>query len=338
MQALQSVRHALTEDEGASPHACPNACPHASTRSAVALRSSPLSIQLCSASSHSCPPRAPPAMRALPPGASILSFGESAAAAAAFGAGTASLSSDPEEALIAAFEAVQAQLEAGAAMPTPLVDARESGACATVAYLREGMLWVAGAGDCTAVLATKKKREIATPRGGYDEFAALQLTTEHKVDHPGEQARIEAAGGTVRPAIYEDGEVVVPARMFEDLKDKRRGPGLAVSRGIGDLGAMRCGLIPTPEVRKHKLDAEADSFLILASDGVWEFISSQVPLLPSSPPRPLFLTSNPSPPLPHLLSLTDFPSPTLLHPRRRRSTSSPPFTATASAPSTRASG
>ena len=208
------------------------------------------------------------------PGASILRFGESAAAAAAFGAGTASLSSDPEEALIAAFEAVQAQLEACAALPTPSVDARESGACGTVAYLREGMLWVAGAGDCTAVLATKRKQE-SSAGGGYDEFEALTLTTDHKVDHPAEQARIEAAGGRGRPAIYEEGEVVVPARMFEDLKDKRRGPGLAVSRGIGDLGAMRCGLIPTPEVRKHMLDVDADSFLILASDGVWEFITPQ---------------------------------------------------------------
>lgn len=199
-------------------------------------------------------------------GASILGFGAKAAAAAAFGAGTASLRDDPAAALVAAFEAVQTQLEAVAAEPNPSVDARESGSTATVAYLREYMLWVAGAGDSTCVLGT-------TDDAGQP--LAKALTTDHKVDLPGERARIEAFGGQVRPAVYEDGELVAPARMFEDLHDKKKGPGLAVSRGIGDLNAMKVGLIPTPEVQKHKVDPAKDRFLIVASDGVWEFITPQ---------------------------------------------------------------
>lgn len=35
------------------------------------------------------------------------------------------------------------------------------------------------------------------------------------------------------------------------------------------------GVIPVPEILKYELD-ESDKFMIMASDGVWEFISSQV--------------------------------------------------------------
>jgi serine/threonine protein phosphatase PrpC len=35
------------------------------------------------------------------------------------------------------------------------------------------------------------------------------------------------------------------------------------------------GVIPEPEVKIFDVD-ESDQFMIMASDGVWEFISSQV--------------------------------------------------------------
>ena len=37
---------------------------------------------------------------------------------------------------------------------------------------------------------------------------------------------------------------------------------------------MRCGLIPTPDIYSHVVRAE-DRFIILASDGVWEFIDNE---------------------------------------------------------------
>lgn len=204
-------------------------------------------------------------------GAKMLTFGQSAAAAAAFGAGTVSLRSDPKESLIAAFEAVQAQLEACAEEETPLVDARDSGACATVAYLRDHTLWIAGAGDCSAVLGTCQQ---GNAQGGA--ITAKRLSTDHKCDLDSERKRIESMGGYVRPAMYDDdGDLVAPARLFEDIYDRKKGPGLAISRGIGDLKAMRCGYIATPEVQKHRIDPAKDRILILASDGVWEFLSPQ---------------------------------------------------------------
>ena len=55
---------------------------------------------------------------------------------------------------------------------------------------------------------------------------------------------------------------------------------LAISRSIGDLSAVPCGMSATPEVISRPLRTGAssggeDAFLILASDGVWEFLSEQ---------------------------------------------------------------
>jgi len=84
--------------------------------------------------------------------------------------------------------------------------------------------------------------------------------------------RIEQAGGYVRPAVN-NGDDFAPARLYEDKRFPWKGPGLAIARGLGDLNSMRCGMIPTPEVTKRKVTSE-DKFLIMASDGLWEFISN----------------------------------------------------------------
>ena len=50
-------------------------------------------------------------------------------------------------------------------------------------------------------------------------------------------------------------------------------PGLAMSWSIGDGLAHRYGVIPDPEIKKIKLGLE-DKVIVLASDGVWEFLSN----------------------------------------------------------------
>lgn len=47
-----------------------------------------------------------------------------------------------------------------------------------------------------------------------------------------------------------------------------------MSRSFGDMVAAKVGCISTPEIFEFNLD-ENDKFLIVASDGVWEFISSK---------------------------------------------------------------
>lgn len=48
-----------------------------------------------------------------------------------------------------------------------------------------------------------------------------------------------------------------------------------MARSIGDYAVKDVGVIPEPEVKEFTIVPE-DKFMILASDGVWEFISSQV--------------------------------------------------------------
>lgn len=50
-------------------------------------------------------------------------------------------------------------------------------------------------------------------------------------------------------------------------------PGLAMSRSFGDRVAASVGVIAEPEITEYKFHDE-DKFMIIASDGVWEFIES----------------------------------------------------------------
>jgi serine/threonine protein phosphatase PrpC len=47
-----------------------------------------------------------------------------------------------------------------------------------------------------------------------------------------------------------------------------------MARSIGDYAVKEVGVIPEPDVTERSISA-GDKFMILASDGVWEFISSQ---------------------------------------------------------------
>ena len=51
-------------------------------------------------------------------------------------------------------------------------------------------------------------------------------------------------------------------------------PGLAMTRSFGDRVAATVGVISEPEIKEFDLDVN-DKFMIIASDGIWEFISSQ---------------------------------------------------------------
>lgn len=50
-------------------------------------------------------------------------------------------------------------------------------------------------------------------------------------------------------------------------------PGLAMTRSMGDGVAQSVGVIPDPELFEFLLSPE-DQFLVVASDGVWEFLSN----------------------------------------------------------------
>jgi len=99
-----------------------------------------------------------------------------------------------------------------------------------------------------------------------------QLSRDHKPNDPDESIRILAAGGRIE--AFKDmitGEDMGPSRVWLPTEDI---PGLAMSRSIGDYVAQSVGVIPDPEILEYEI-CEEDQFLVIASDGVWEFMPNE---------------------------------------------------------------
>ena len=123
--------------------------------------------------------------------------------------------------------------------------------------------WVANAGDSRAVLGTRD--------GPRSMISVTALTEDQKPDLPKEEERILKCGGYVSHASPQFGPPRVWVRQGE-------GPGLAMSRSIGDHICKPVGVIATPEVLKFDVDLSSsakDHRLLLASDGVFEFIDNK---------------------------------------------------------------
>lgn len=100
------------------------------------------------------------------------------------------------------------------------------------------------------------------------------LSTDHEPGHVKERARIESRGGAVRPTRDgRSGLYVGPQRVW-NLAAGGHVPGLAMSRSIGDRVATEVGVISDPVVTYHNLSRSRDRSVVLASDGVWQFMSN----------------------------------------------------------------
>lgn len=133
-----------------------------------------------------------------------------------------------------------------------------SGCTATVALHQkvENKLYVAHVGDSRCVLGRHSQNGIT----------AVDLTIDHKPNNEAERRRILESGGQLRKL-----EGDLSYRIF--LKGKQF-PGLAISRAIGDTAGAQAGVSCEPDIREYTLNSQ-DTFIILCSDGVWEFLSSK---------------------------------------------------------------
>lgn len=50
---------------------------------------------------------------------------------------------------------------------------------------------------------------------------------------------------------------------------------MGLIRSLGDVVAHSAGVISDPEFTEFELDSNADKFLVVATDGLWEFINNQ---------------------------------------------------------------
>ena len=136
------------------------------------------------------------------------------------------------------------------------IDTNFSGSTFVSVLLIENVLFCANIGDSRAVLG----------RADGEAVFAIDLSSDHKPNRKDESDRIISHGGRI--ASYDHGG---PLRIWYRKEEL---PGLAMTRSIGDKISRNIGLISVPEIVEKQLTCN-DKFLIIASDGVWEFLSSQ---------------------------------------------------------------
>lgn len=99
-------------------------------------------------------------------------------------------------------------------------------------------------------------------------YTAIDLSTDHKPSVESERKRIVQNGGRVETWA---GNGVGPYRVW---LAHSRVPGLALSRAFGDDVVRSIGVNSEVELSAVRLGVD-DAFVVVASDGLWEFMGSQ---------------------------------------------------------------
>lgn len=126
------------------------------------------------------------------------------------------------------------------------------------------MLWTGWVGDSRAVVV----REVG------EALRCEDLTQDHKPEVAEEARRILAHGGRVDCVrVGPDKLPAGPLRVW--LADPAAaGPGLSMTRSLGDGLAKQIGVSAEPQVVERRLDPSLRA-AVLASDGVWEVLAGE---------------------------------------------------------------
>ena len=141
-----------------------------------------------------------------------------------------------------------------------LVDTQFSGSTCVTIILNKNQIISGNVGDSRAVMG----------RYTNGHWINIDLTKDQKPDNPEEKERILKKGGRIEAYKDENGNDFGPKRVWLKNADI---PGLAMARSFGDEVAASVGTISEPEIKYFDI-TEDDKFIIIASDGIWEFISS----------------------------------------------------------------
>ncbi|KAJ4839876.1 hypothetical protein Tsubulata_003181 [Turnera subulata] len=156
------------------------------------------------------------------------------------------------------------------------LDDSMSGTTAITVLVRGRTIYVANSGDSRAVIAER--------RGG--EIVAVDLSIDQTPFRADELERVKLCGARVLtldqieglkdPDVQcwgaeEEGDDGDPPRLWVH---NGMYPGTAFTRSIGDSIAETIGVVPNPEIVVLELTPQ-HPFFVLASDGVFEFLSSQ---------------------------------------------------------------
>lgn len=103
------------------------------------------------------------------------------------------------------------------------------------------------------------------------DWVSESLSRDHKPNMSGESERIISMNGRIDYYKDQDGHKIGPSRVYSKDED---GPGLAMSRSLGDTVAEKLGVICTPDVKVVRRMFDRDRAIVLCSDGVTEFLSN----------------------------------------------------------------
>ena len=142
------------------------------------------------------------------------------------------------------------------------IDSEFSGTTLSMAIVRGNKVTGVNIGDSRVIMGRTDPNSRLTFQ---------DITLDHKPDSPAEKERILACGGRVFAVEYDDG-IDGPPRVWLGHMDI---PGLAMSRSLGDVVAHSAGVISEPEFTEFDLNPETDRFLVVATDGLWEFVDNQ---------------------------------------------------------------
>lgn len=178
----------------------------------------------------------------------------------------ARLSENPVEAFNSAFAATNRALHESA------IDDTMSGTTAIAVLVRGDTLFVANVGDSRAVAGVRKDERVV----------AEELSRDHTPFRRDECERVKQCGARVLTIDQIDGvkdpnveswvkEEGDPPRVW--VQDGMY-PGVAFTRSVGDSIAESVGVVAVPEVKVVNM-TENHAFFVIASDGVFEFLSNQ---------------------------------------------------------------
>lgn len=166
-----------------------------------------------------------------------------------------------ESVLVHEFSRIQESMKDLKLKRGPDYEADESGTTASVVLLFSDRIVCANVGDSAIMIVRESEGENTIE----------QLSENHRPENPEERERIEKCGGRVDKARNSFGEFIGPHRVYmQDLLV----PGLMLSRSLGDCFAHTLGVISDPFIKTVR-HTPLDRALIVASDGIWDTISTQ---------------------------------------------------------------
>ena len=172
----------------------------------------------------------------------------------------------------------RALVQANLAMRNSRIDDSLSGTTSITAVLRRDNLYIANVGDSRAIIASDFE----------DKLRYTPLSNDQTPFRKDERERVKKCGGRILTLEQVDGnepwhenwgaetgdnidEVGDPPRVWNESLEQ---PGCAFTRSLGDAVGEAVGVCAEPEIVSWQI-GPTDRYVILASDGVFEFLTSQ---------------------------------------------------------------